>query len=387
MGRSSVWLWRGRLGRRVSRSGLLLAVLAAFAAPACSLIGSTDGLGGESPAGGSAGQGGSGGSAGSAGSAGGGNGGAGGSAAGTAGGGQGANGAGGQGGTMGCGGGPGCSYDLDNDPLNCGAPAHNCLGGACSEGACQPVAIVTEQSGTIGLAVDDTYLYWANSNSKNIWRAQLDGQNPEPIVGGSNADEFGPVYLTIHNGSLYWTDVNSNQLGRILTANANGSNVNVLLNEQPYPSGIAVDDEKVYFTTYQNPGGEVRSLSLGGGELVTLAGDLRNPEGLVLRNGTLFVSQNADNELNWLSTGGGDLFSFRGDALSTPAGLAIDETYLYWANQSQDNNSVYRLDPFSPSAAPALLAKDTGLFTGVAVDAVSIYWAALQTGIIYRLAK
>lgn len=53
--------------------------------------------------------------------------------------------AGSSGSTNSAGGAPACiPGDAECDPENCGAPHHDCLGGACTAGACQPVALVGE---------------------------------------------------------------------------------------------------------------------------------------------------------------------------------------------------------------------------------------------------
>src|ERR1700722_18381747 len=46
--------------------------------------------------------------------------------------------------------------DTQGSPSNCGRCGHDCLGGACSMGACQPIALVASDSGAspYGLAQD-----------------------------------------------------------------------------------------------------------------------------------------------------------------------------------------------------------------------------------------
>lgn len=49
-------------------------------------------------------------------------------------------------GTVSVGGGAGgCSSDVDDDPHNCGACGHDCLGGDCAGGGCRPVEVVAAQ--------------------------------------------------------------------------------------------------------------------------------------------------------------------------------------------------------------------------------------------------
>jgi len=61
-----------------------------------------------------------------------------------------------------------CAADaagLQQDPLNCGACGHDCLGGTCVGGACAPFVIATNQLGTYWLAIDPPTLYWTDGSS------------------------------------------------------------------------------------------------------------------------------------------------------------------------------------------------------------------------------
>jgi hypothetical protein len=58
---------------------------------------------------------------------------------------------------------PACG-SLD-DPQNCGACGHSCLGGACARGQCQPVVLAEDQPTTQdslsdAMAVDDSHVFW-----------------------------------------------------------------------------------------------------------------------------------------------------------------------------------------------------------------------------------
>jgi hypothetical protein len=60
----------------------------------------------------------------------------------------------------------GCVDVAGNDALNCGACNHSCLGGTCSAGVCQPVAIYpANETNTSGLASDGTTIFWMEGGS------------------------------------------------------------------------------------------------------------------------------------------------------------------------------------------------------------------------------
>lgn len=57
--------------------------------------------------------------------------------------------------------------NLDTDPNNCGWCGHSCNGGACSGGLCAAADLVSVGGGIAAsyLATDQTFVYWANSQS------------------------------------------------------------------------------------------------------------------------------------------------------------------------------------------------------------------------------
>ena len=72
----------------------------------------------------------------------------------------------------------------------------------------------------MGLAVDANYIYWANSDSTTIGRANLDGTgvNQNFITGTSYANG-----LAVDGNYVYWTNMVTGTIGR---ANLDGTGVN-----------------------------------------------------------------------------------------------------------------------------------------------------------------
>src|SRR5580765_1980520 len=69
----------------------------------------------------------------------------------------------------------GCETNVASDPQNCGRCGHDCCGGACVNGQCQPTIIATAEKLASNLAVDVGTAYWQaqhqNSSTPSVLRA------------------------------------------------------------------------------------------------------------------------------------------------------------------------------------------------------------------------
>jgi hypothetical protein len=99
-----------------------------------------------------------------------------------------------------------------------------------------PQAIVPGQDGPWGVAVDGSYLYWANAgetpNSGTINRAGLDGSDPQAIVPGQDF----PYGVAVDASFLYWINRGDDTVHQ---ANLDGSNPQTLGSSQG-AQGLAV---------------------------------------------------------------------------------------------------------------------------------------------------
>ncbi len=77
----------------------------------------------------------------------------------------------------------GCETDTRSAKAHCGACGHDCLGGACTDGHCQPVAVPSLESGVSSFALKDGILYASvNEPDDPAGFKRLDMREPTPVL-------------------------------------------------------------------------------------------------------------------------------------------------------------------------------------------------------------
>ncbi len=99
-----------------------------------------------------------------------------------------------------------CS-DTQSSSGNCGRCGHDCLGGSCLKGSCQPITLATQQVGLGEIAQDDVNVYWLISGGK-IMRASKQASDAGAsqvgsagVVGGQHITALAPaVFVAVNSG-------------------------------------------------------------------------------------------------------------------------------------------------------------------------------------------
>jgi hypothetical protein len=324
---------------------------------------------------------------------------------------------------------PVCS-DTGSDTHNCGRCGHDCLGGQCMTGTCQPLMLYptsadagasispstlteddsylywTDLGGSVNrtdktsgatanllpstlsasvptaIAVDDSAAYWGDANG--IFRCAKTGCAPTPA---SVTSATGAVSMAVDDTGLYWSDGVSQILSvHKLGAGETGS---VLWDGDASPAHVATDGERVYFTASDSL---LRAVGVDGGAGFVIgdpssAGSL----GIALANGSVYwaVEDPAVGEVLGSSTSS----PAAAPIASTQPGplfVASDGTNVYWVNEFDQGQGQIHTCAIA-SCSPLAIAGGQ-LPTRIVVDATAIYWldlAALGSnrGAIYKLAK
>lgn len=197
-----------------------------------------------------------------------------------------------------------------------------------------------------GIAIDTTYIYWANDGTNAIARAEINGSSPEPSWQYLGSTEE-PEGVAVNSTHVYWATNNPNSF--ISRVDLNGSNeIFKIVNPEGSSSGevrgIALDATHVYWVG--KTASEIGRANLELGEI---------DEGFIETSGAL-------------------------------RGLAVDPTHIYWTVNGEvvpnPGNDLYEFDAETGNLSD--LAPDTedpngaevkGVL-GASTDGSYVYFAA-----------
>jgi hypothetical protein len=328
-----------------------------------------------------------------------------------------------------------CAGSSD-DSHNCGTCGHDCLGGACVQGTCQPWAIAQAaqpfgvavrgnavffttnlenggvyQAGLDGaastivapsifpftVATDSTHVYWTSGlDGGLLQRCPLAGcgPNPELLYGGADY----PYEILLADAATYWT-VNSwngfdkvvpDAAGGVWLARGDAGGAELIAN-QSHPYGIATDGAFLYWAD-DGPGaegnGSILRANLDGTGAVTIASGQAYPQEVAVYDGQLYWSdlglEQSDGSVMTCSPSHCNPTPLA-DNQDGPLGLGVDDSGVYWTNSG--GGTVIRCQPVGPTCMATSVAEGQDSPYDLALDGVSIYWTDYGSGAVMRLAK
>ena len=248
-----------------------------------------------------------------------------------------------------------------------------------SENNCSP---------SVTLTVSDTlpvYMYWTDSGTDKIQRADLDGSNIKDIV----TTGFGTptsIAVDLVNSKMYWTDSGTDKIQR---ANFNGSNIEDLVSTGlRTPAGIAVDlvNSKMYWTDSGTD--KIQRANFNGSNIEDLVtSGLRTPAGIAvdLVNSKIYWTDTGTDKIQRADLDGSNIEDLVSTGLRTPTGIAVDlvNSKMYWTDTGADK--IQRAD-LDGSNIEDLVTTGLRTPTSIAVDLVNskMYWTDTGTDKIQR---
>jgi hypothetical protein len=328
----------------------------------------------------------------------------------------------------------GCEIELTTNAAHCGRCGHSCLGGVCSDGKCQPIAIASMQHGPGAIAVSASHIYWVNhgddsgsggavmrlpveggpaspvasaetgatgialSSTDVYWTSMVDGGAVRKVsqAGGSAvtfAASAGATTVAVSSTQVAWIEATSTQTNLKIAPLSGGAATTVAMAAEKSSAirgQLAMDAARVYWVT---PLG-VYAAMLGGGSQDMLAPYPGNAYGLVVDKSNLYWSNLSD---------GGAVMKLALPATAPavamaegrhgPQMLALDSDHLYWAENGSVNGDSTAIVTVSLAGGVATVlyhwprVGSLDLPTGIVIDDKAIYWSMPKSGFVMKLAK
>jgi hypothetical protein len=267
--------------------------------------------------------------------------------------------------------------DTQSSSANCGSCGHDCLGGSCQAGVCQPIRIFASDAGAQpwAIAVDGTNVYFTDiSGTKgNLYRMPKTGGGTTPMA--TTSDHL--IYdLKIDTARAYFTSGSFGNGGAVEMVPLAGGAKQTIAQSAPGssdPRGLTIDSQYVYWVNTDTPTNVQRATPVASSTVTTLAAAEVDPSAAQVDGTRLF----------WTSTSGGKIrhctlpaCTDRSDmvtGLTEPGVLATNSQRLFY----NDGNTVVQIVKSAPIGPGALVAAGQSLPADIVADDRELYWINL----------
>lgn len=267
---------------------------------------------------------------------------------------------------------PGPCGDTTSSPTNCGRCGHSCLGGACVESTCQPVALVSGISAH-DVAVDDAHVYWTERTGAAM-QADKDGRAVIELGLAANSEIVG---LGVDAAHVYWTS-RDEVIFRCAIGGC-GKNPDVVTKGNPFMIGAAVDATSVYWIEAARPSRIMKVSKTGtsgvGTELAVSDSDSSYQFYGIAADADFVYWTATDGRLRRVSKDGGSVTEV-GRGIGAGSAVTVAGPNVYWTSSDGFGRGLGRVNvaPKDGSGPTRALAVAQTAPNGVVVDGASIYW-------------
>jgi hypothetical protein len=274
------------------------------------------------------------------------------------------------------------------DTHNCGSCGHDCRGGQCSGGMCQPALMAMSGGGLPEfVAIDSERVYWAQYGAEvgvsSCPKGGCGDAGPVTLVSSSKV-----VGVASDGTYVYWTDNEPDGSVRRCPLDAGPCNTNdsELVASSNLPQGVAVSGGEVYWTTRPQPSG---TSEWDGGVYTCAPSDCSSPdtlfldppyglEGITVSGNTLYWAAD-DGTVRKCTLPGCSPATVIGMA-GTPqsiGGVAVDDANVYWGGYIDSGAGIYSCPLAGCGEAGAVVLQPGTLVFGLAADGQAFYWTTL----------
>ncbi len=323
---------------------------------------------------------------------------------------------------------PQCDGTVDflTDPKNCGICGHDCLGGECLQGICQPIVLSGEGLEPASVEVDTTHVYWIGgmdifrvpklggptetlaAGIYNLADIEVDGVSVfygtdddwvasdlgvVPAVGGAPmvlGQMEGPTGMALYGDHLYWT---SRYVG-VFRMLKTGGPTEQLDTTTSLAVGTAVDSTSVYWVLHETDiSADTIALiktPLAGGVGTSIVQPMGYPIDVATDGESAFVSWRLQfagnpNVIAQVPAAGGAAVHLLEPPVE-PGMIAVDGTHLYF---TLTDGTVQRIA--KGGGTPEVLLANLGTLTSIALDDRALYVTRVADGTnlatVIKLAK
>jgi hypothetical protein len=226
-------------------------------------------------------------------------------------------------------------------------PSAGSIGRASITGAGMDVSFITGVPGACGLATSGDFLYWGNQQLGTVGRATLDGNGVDQSLIGGGAGTCG---VSASGTSLAWANTNSIGIG---TADATFVRQNWITGEpavlmpQSTASHTAGGQDKVFWL---NVDGSVWStpFSTQSPSWLVVPCPACNGGGIAASAAGIFYIDTNFGAILHADLDGEHLSTLVSGLSGAPCGVAVDDTYVYWADEWRGSIGRALLNGSSP---------------------------------------
>ncbi len=262
----------------------------------------------------------------------------------------------------------GVCVDVQTDRQSCGACGHDCLGGACSVGVCQPIVVAQAQNAPGPITLDANNIYWINVGAGTAMKMPIGGGSTFQLTAGVGS---GVTSIAVDATSVYWSDIGGGSINKVPIATGS---ITPLATGSYQPKGLAVANGMVYFTDFGNQAGGVYAVPTGGGSVVTLSVAGGGPDPIAADATNVYWSPQIgctnQSPIDQMHTNGTNVVVVA-PGQDCPRYMAIDSAFVYWTASAGGN---VRRAPIGGGTVTTIASGQPNSFQ-IVVDATYAYFA------------